>query len=1494
MKSLFTTLAIPCLVTGALAQTPGVTSPPQSRALRVGDHLAFVVSASGAATLKYQWSFNGAPISNATNTSLSLSNIQLANAGTYTVAVTNGSGSNGASATLSVSTAPWRLYPTNLVALRAGDGVAGLANSGNTYYLDQFTTSGAYVSSVMVPDSGSSSLVGFNTATDHYLDVSSNNRAVLWGGCNVARPFSGTMSTTAASCPRGVGTINGLGFYTLAFSDTLTNLNSQFIRGVTSTDAQSEFWYTDGSTTAGVVYAVPGQPDVIINTSPAGRFMAAIYNSDLYVMLSGALYHFNTLPTIATLPLTVAATSNPNDFALSPDANTLYVTDGSNLVTGPGGIQRWDLVSGIWTKNYTFTNMPAAASGNNGPTGLAVDFSAFTGGGTTGTGAVIYATTGQGTSNNIVSVVDNGLSTAPLTVLYTGQVNYVVRGLRFAPVADPPFIAVQPSSVTNLPGSTVTFSVGVTGSQPFTFHWQRGGTNLINGGNVSGADTATLTLMNVSAPDATSYSVVVSNAINSVTSSSATLTLASADPGIVIQPQPASTNYGATARFSVRVVGSTPLSFTWQKNGLSLSDGPTGSGSTVSGSTTSNLTISAVSCADVGDYSLNLTNSHGFAISSNAPLAVADPFILQNPSNRLAAVGGNVSLTTLANGSPALSYQWNQNALPLTDGGEISGSTTPVLSVTGVKPKDAGDYNVAIMSACGSNALSAIANLTVVQGPQSRTVRTGDNATFLVAEFGTQPLVYQWSYNGTPIVSATNTILSLAAVQSSNAGTYSVTASNPIAAVSVSTSASLVVSNGFLPLAPTNLVVLRTGDGANPLATTGNALFLDQFTTNGDYVSTVSIPNNGPSALIGDSTLTSQYMGMSSNNQALVFGCYNATLPFPVAIQAASAGTVPRGIASIDGFGYYTLAASDTNPLLNGQRAIGVASTDGASQFWSEAGANGLLYVTPGAGPDVQITPGASRYMMEVVGNDLYASLNGGIFHFGSLPTTATGPIQIVTSANPNDFAVSPDGLTLYLTDGSNVGTGQGGIKRWDFETNAQAWSLTYTIATPATGAGNNGPDGMVADFSGFQGGGAAAVGAVIYLTTGEATQNQLVKVVDNGISSQTITTLVTAGPNQVLRGIRFGPLSDTNLIITAGMPSRAVVYPGRTLTLPITVVGVQPFTYQWQKDNTNLLNAGRVSGAQTATLSISNAQAADQGGLQLLVTNASGHAASSVAPVLIETRPAFNTDGSGWTLNANNGPLTIVSNVLTLTDGNGNEGRSAFFNYPMYVGGFTASFVYQDVNGLPTNADGVTFCIQNSAAGASALGASGGGLGYGGITNSVAVVLNLFNPNVMGVAVRTNGVTGGPYTSTLPLGLTNGNPITVSITYSGGILKVSLADITAGTSFSTNVAINIPLVCGSSTAWIGLTGATGGSASMQTITGFTFAPLPALAVQPGVNTVLLSWPGSVAGFILQSSPAIIPPNWQTDPAVVSLVNGQFQATVPSGAGTKFYRLTLP
>ena len=299
------------------------------------------------------------------------------------------------------------------------------------------------------------------------------------------------------------------------------------------------------------------------------------------------------------------------------------MTDGTTLSGGVGGIQRWDFDTGAgnWSRSYIFTNFPASTGNNNGPDGLVVDFSTFTGSGATGTGAIIYATTGQASQSSLIRIVDNGPSTAPATVLYTSGVNQVIRGVRFAPLADPPTIAQQPVSVTNVPGSTVSFTVGVTGSAPLTYHWQRGGTNILNAGNISGADTTTLTLVNVSPADAGGYILAVSNDLGSTNSLSATLAL-SADPGIALQPLDVTTNFGATVLFSVRPVGTAPLWFQWHKDGADLSDGPapSGSGATISGATSSNLMVKGVGCADVGSYSVTVTNSHGSVLSSNAML----------------------------------------------------------------------------------------------------------------------------------------------------------------------------------------------------------------------------------------------------------------------------------------------------------------------------------------------------------------------------------------------------------------------------------------------------------------------------------------------------------------------------------------------------------------------------------------------------------------------------------------------------------------------------------------------------------------------------------------------------------------------------------------------------------------------------------------------------------------------------------------------------------
>ena len=95
--------------------------------------------------------------------------------------------------------------------------------------------------------------------------------------------------------------------------------------------------------------------------------------------------------------------------------------------------------------------------------------------------------------------------------------------IKYVPM--PPMITRQPLSRTNGIGTTASFSVEAAGNAPLTYQWRRQGTNLLDGGNVSGVTTTNLRIANVQAADAADYSVVVTNAYGSVTSRVAQLTV---------------------------------------------------------------------------------------------------------------------------------------------------------------------------------------------------------------------------------------------------------------------------------------------------------------------------------------------------------------------------------------------------------------------------------------------------------------------------------------------------------------------------------------------------------------------------------------------------------------------------------------------------------------------------------------------------------------------------------------------------------------------------------------------------------------------------------------------------------------------------------------------------------------------------------------------------------------------------------------------------------
>ncbi len=88
----------------------------------------------------------------------------------------------------------------------------------------------------------------------------------------------------------------------------------------------------------------------------------------------------------------------------------------------------------------------------------------------------------------------------------------------------PPAILTQPKPVALYEGRTARFAITASGDKPLTYQWRRNGINLSDGGNITGATTASLTISNVTIADnAGDYDIVVGNLAGSITSSSAPL-----------------------------------------------------------------------------------------------------------------------------------------------------------------------------------------------------------------------------------------------------------------------------------------------------------------------------------------------------------------------------------------------------------------------------------------------------------------------------------------------------------------------------------------------------------------------------------------------------------------------------------------------------------------------------------------------------------------------------------------------------------------------------------------------------------------------------------------------------------------------------------------------------------------------------------------------------------------------------------------------------------
>ncbi|MBV8500506.1 MAG: hypothetical protein JO006_02165 [Paucibacter sp.] len=283
-----------------------------------------------------------------------------------------------------------------------------------------------------------------------------------------------------------------------------------------------------------------------------------------------------------------------------------------------------------------------------------------------------------------------------------GSVTSQVAAITVTPVA--PSISMQPTSASIADGSDAGFGVKVSGSQPIGYQWFR------NGVAISGANQSSITLSPVQLSDSgASFTVQISNVAGNVTSQAAQLTVTPVPAQITVAPADQTVLDGATASYSVKAIGSAPLSYQWQLNGKNIT-----------GATSANYSFAASYAQSGGQLAVVVSNAYGTVTSTLAALKVTPlaPVISTAPQNYTAGLGAAVKFTEAATGTQPLSYQWQVSR----DGGstwtDISGATATSYTIASIGLTHANNqYRVTVSNPAGS-VPSPAAIMTVTSNVQ--------------------------------------------------------------------------------------------------------------------------------------------------------------------------------------------------------------------------------------------------------------------------------------------------------------------------------------------------------------------------------------------------------------------------------------------------------------------------------------------------------------------------------------------------------------------------------------------------------------------------------------------------------------------------------------------------------------------------------------------------------------------------------------------------------
>ncbi|WP_162136313.1 fibronectin type III domain-containing protein [Zavarzinella formosa] len=197
------------------------------------------------------------------------------------------------------------------------------------------------------------------------------------------------------------------------------------------------------------------------------------------------------------------------------------------------------------------------------------------------------------------------------------------------------------------------------------------------------------------------------------------------------------------------------------------------------------------------------------------------------------------------------------------------------------------------------------------------------------------------------------------------------------------------------------------------------------------------------------------------------------------------------------------------------------------------------------------------------------------------------------------------------------------------------------------------------------------------------------------------------------------------------------------------------------------------------------------------------------------------------------NGSAAINGSAARITDGGVGKTGSVFTNQTVDVSQFRTEFTFRQTG----KGDGMTFAIQANSP--TALGRGGGSLGYGtdpggkpGIGLSAAIKFDLFNNDGEGsssTGLYLNGAyptsAGSVNLQTAGITLNSGNLMRVVMTYDGTTLKVTITDTVTNRLVTQSYAVSLASVLGTTNAYVGFTGASGGLTAVQDVLSWTYGP---------------------------------------------------------------------